>query len=872
MNHVIMKTIAALTSAAVTAGALSHSLHIMALDSRVRAAEAALALGDVNGDGHINATDAQLALAAAAEIIVGNEPDLDDKQIVAADIDYNKDVTPIDAQYILTYFLHETVLEDPITWYELTGIKPPAGQPALLGEEFVSQDQFEEMVKNLDYSVATKNEPVETSMTGEMTKVFQGMTPTEAYEYLYNRVGTEFYFGSRKGAIGTFEETGGNDIDQASLMIAVLRYLGYEADYYTALVELTADQMMEITATDNAEIAYKIFREQASAQVKTVDALRDDSGKLTGMNIEHTWVTAKLPSKYVNGDKSEELVEVQLDTSFKKGVRKKTSDVMNKIFGEGNTDVFRQAISSGNADALQSVFDSAVHNYNGMLLSDALNLPEIQTFRTVPVAENKVVSEQQITGSDYLKGRTDQIQINLGGINAALINAPEAYGKQLVIEYDFDDDYDLFEEILMDVPETIFDITNYYTKMGIKVQPKVILDGREIGAGTSVEIGTEQKMTISVYTGGAVQELKTTNMLSGSMYAITLDMQSVSDDEVFRAMQKYSFDVANKGFRQTYNAQYAGAYLSMIGKRYMAEADMMKNNYADHYDIHTERFMSVCVSAFNLEITRNRVGEIKVEERGTIGLDVKSDSYTAVSLKENQKDIDDFYLNVGIEGSYLEGTVIQKATGSEGISTMYLFDQAKAQDIEILKISKENEDYQSQLDLLAQNGIPAQAREDIAAAVEAGSEVLIPEKTMTAGQWSGSPYIVINDAGFSYMLSNLTNGGESQDPQEVGYLEYLFGGHDDFYDDFYWIALILAFIAFIVSLVALIALLITPTTLMALLGAAFAFVTATLDLYESVIDLLDFYNGEEDATERLKKWGGVSWDLIVMFFIKKIVL
>jgi hypothetical protein len=90
--------------------------------------------------------------------------------------------------------------------------------------------------------------------------------------------------------------------------------------------------------------------------------------------------------------------------------------------------------------------------------------------------------------------------------------------------------------------------------MGIKVQPKVILDGREIGAGTSVEIGTEQKMTISVYTGGAVQELKTTNMLSGSMYAITLDMQSVSDDEVFRAMQKYSFDVANKGFRQTYNA------------------------------------------------------------------------------------------------------------------------------------------------------------------------------------------------------------------------------------------------------------------------------------------------------------------------------
>lgn len=46
------------------------------------------------------------------------------------------------------------------------------------------------------------------------------------YNYLYNNMRSEFYFGSRKGAIGTYEQGGGNDIDLSSLLIAMLRYLG----------------------------------------------------------------------------------------------------------------------------------------------------------------------------------------------------------------------------------------------------------------------------------------------------------------------------------------------------------------------------------------------------------------------------------------------------------------------------------------------------------------------------------------------------------------------------------------------------------------------------------------------------------------------
>ena len=70
---------------------------------------------------------------------------------------------------------------------------------------------------------------------------------------------SEFYYGSRKGAIGTFEQGGGNDADLSSLLIAMLRYLGYDANYVTDIVGFSAEQLMKWTNTDSIEAATKIY-------------------------------------------------------------------------------------------------------------------------------------------------------------------------------------------------------------------------------------------------------------------------------------------------------------------------------------------------------------------------------------------------------------------------------------------------------------------------------------------------------------------------------------------------------------------------------------------------------------------------------------
>lgn len=108
--------------------------------------------------------------------------------------------------------------------------------------------------------VLNSNEKTETKMTEEMADLADHLkTPLAVYEYLYNNLNTEYYIGSRKGAIGAYEQKGGNDVDCSSLLIAMLRYLGYDADYITGTVEVTAEQLMGLTATDSAENAEKVF-------------------------------------------------------------------------------------------------------------------------------------------------------------------------------------------------------------------------------------------------------------------------------------------------------------------------------------------------------------------------------------------------------------------------------------------------------------------------------------------------------------------------------------------------------------------------------------------------------------------------------------
>lgn len=172
----------------------------------------------------------------------------------------------------------------------------------------IEDDDENEYDENCDYVNKYQPSPVvrvipeqtaetEVKLTAEMIDMIEQLTsPTAVYEYLYNNVNCEFYTGSRKGAIGTFEQNGGNDVDCASLLIACLRYMGYEAEYVTGTICLDSRQVMKLTCTDDLETALKVL------------GIAGRSGTVSGnkIYIDHTWVSAE-----IDGQKYE------LDISFK---------------------------------------------------------------------------------------------------------------------------------------------------------------------------------------------------------------------------------------------------------------------------------------------------------------------------------------------------------------------------------------------------------------------------------------------------------------------------------------------------------------------------------------------------------------------------
>ena len=76
-------------------------------------------LGDVDENGQVTASDAQLILTAYADMLIEEDPGLSAAQFSAADVDGDGKLTAIDAQHVLMYFLLNNVLDEPTEWSEL---------------------------------------------------------------------------------------------------------------------------------------------------------------------------------------------------------------------------------------------------------------------------------------------------------------------------------------------------------------------------------------------------------------------------------------------------------------------------------------------------------------------------------------------------------------------------------------------------------------------------------------------------------------------------------------------------------------------------------------------------------------------------------
>ena len=310
MNKIFSKILSTITAGAVTIFVSSGSLQTVVNEIRANAAE--IVYGDADNSGSVDSFD--LTLIRKEAVTTGSTK----CNTIAADVNGDGIIDNSDVREVQQY---------------------------LLGK----RNSFSVIERNLvpvpKTTIVSKDQPIETSMTQEMAqKADELKDAVSIYNYVYNNINSEFYYGSRKGAIGTFEQGCGNDMDIASLLIAMLRYKGYTANYVLSLAVFTDEQLLKWTRTENIEAAEKIY----STQNRIHDIKYDINGNKY-YTCEYNYVQLEDKGKIY-----------YLDACFKEYEKQDT--IYDKFDSSYNFTDANTIIENNNLNLFESDIDKAISN------------------------------------------------------------------------------------------------------------------------------------------------------------------------------------------------------------------------------------------------------------------------------------------------------------------------------------------------------------------------------------------------------------------------------------------------------------------------------------------------------------------------------
>lgn len=582
--------------------------------------------------------------------------------------------------------------------------------------------------------ILESNEKTETKMTEEMADLADHLkTPLAVYEYLYNNVNVEFYTGSRKGAIGTYEQNGGNDVDCASLLIAMLRYLGYDAEYVTGNVVYTAQQIIDLTAADDIETALKIFMLGNKQVKKSADAYYFD----------HTWVRTTIDG-----------AEYDLDISFKK--YKQVESIADEI-DKQQLDIDTNVLSSpANAYLYLSKFNDSSEekcvNVTGkkIVQGKISHLPKTRSYIVGEIKE----SEHNIIESEIIV--TDAIFLGFNGKYQQSIAAPKALISTISIGYVPNDMmYEYFGD--GSKPSSVYNLgRDYLASATDSLSPALYINNQNIYEwnGALTRLGEKQVLNIGVRSNNNIYE-ETKELIVGSVHAIVTDTQAISGQELYtayEAMPLTDAEKANVNDNTVFKDEYIGNLLHLIGDTYFMQLDLENKILAGANSIYIDRTFSYGVFTYDPKVTTQN-SQVEIEKNGSYGVDILGNIYSTISYNNDTNAENNYRFASGFISSYLESVVLEQYLGVYSISTARIFELASSKNIDFKVFAAQNE---NEVDSLS---ISNESKADIHEAISNRNKVIIPTKNISIGSWFGTGYIIMGDDGYSFMISNGSHGG-----------------------------------------------------------------------------------------------------------------
>ncbi len=579
----------------------------------------------------------------------------------------------------------------------------------------------------------------------------------EIYEFVRNQVETELYSGGLRGASGVLRSGRGNDVDQASLLIALLRAAQAPARYVHGVVQLTLEQA---GASLGLTGAGAVTAALARAGIPYQPVIQ--GGAVTGVLLEHTWVEAYLPYTNYRGavvdfsgrtwiPLAPALVGVDFtpptavlrQMSF--GSEPFLADYLAAPQSEEPLAVLRRQVTAYLADNGGGTYDQQL----GIRSVRGEELGILPSSMPVPVVA--------VTGEEAALAPARRHTVRLlarGGVSETdpvildvTLPHSEVDGARVTLSYQ---------------PATVDDhrTVSFFGGFGlvpaylIELRPVLKIDGRVRAVGEAVAMATSHLLEVEVrgpYGSARVERTE----LAGNFLAIAVGSPRVAprpvpDDE--------PADTESLGPK----------LLSRLAYTYSQRWDAAEEEFGDLFDVAVVRPLPSLVIAANA---------VQVGLLAGLPAQLEWQGVTLDALLRVAEPVDrggdaesDWMRLAAVQGSALEHAVFESEFLVESVSADKGLGLARQQGDEVLLVDAGNLG-----SALAQLEHPAAVEAEVERWALLGQMIEVPRYPLTVNAWTGSVWRVedpVTAAG-GYFLTGALNGGQTTEPPGSWLLDFL---------------------------------------------------------------------------------------------------
>lgn len=599
--------------------------------------------------------------------------------------------------------------------------------------------------------------------------------PATLFAFVRNTIEFEPYFGSLKGSPGTLLEKAGNDIDQASLLIALLRASNVPARYVAGAVEVPIVKAMNWVGVETAPAAVEVFARNGFPFEVRASA----DGTITHLAFFHVWAEAFI-AQGPGGGAAGRRQWVQLDPGFKQHDFTTGIDLTSAV-GFDATAFFQGLTSGATLDQSRSFFTSLNEAFVGAEVTrEADNLvaaaetafgPSPTTDQVIGARTIRAISRQELNTlaqSFPFKTFTPQLefpalpdtfrhQLNLAMFGfSKLFALAELAGRRVTVTYVAATPHD---QALIDARGGIL---NVFPAFIVNLIPQLRVEGQLVAEGQGVPLGSSQVLRSAfrrpLETGFDVNDKIVT---TGATDAITLNLQRVSLPIVQARMERFRQLLISLGPTPPRTEPVVGESLHLSGLAYWAETDNLSDIAARPSKVVFTREPSEAVLVQGLRVLF-LFGVPFIVQEGSVNVDVKRNIISPTSSVGDPRAEVAWMIGSGTIGSAAEHGVFEQLYQTPSVSTIRILSLANSRGVPIFTIDRANVDT-----ILPQLDTFDIVKQNIRQFVDAGFMAIVPQRNVRFNSWLGMGWIVVDvstgSAGY-FIAGSLTTGTETTRP------------------------------------------------------------------------------------------------------------